>query len=88
MALKLPAKTAPRKIRQNSTAAPSPGPRANTVKTVTMLARPSFTPGMGTGAGSCASTRKMVRAMAVSSANTASFLVFNPIPPSVKYTIQ
>ena len=49
MVLKFPANTAPRKTRTASTAAPSFGPSTNTVNTVTMLASPSFTPGMGTG---------------------------------------
>ena len=81
MVLKFPANTAPRKTRTASTAAPSFGPSTNTVNTVTILASPSFTPGMGTGEGIWASSMKMVRAMAASSARSVSFFVFNLAPP-------
>ena len=47
----------------------SQGPSTKTAYTVTMLASPSFTPGMGMGTGIWASTIKMVRAMAVSRAS-------------------
>ena len=81
MVLKFPANTAPRKMRHSSTAPPSLEPMANTVNTVTILARPSFTPGIGTRGGIWASTIKTVKAMAVSIANRVIFLSFILPPP-------
>ena len=46
------------------------------MKTVTILLRPSLTPGTGMGAGIWASIMKIVSAMAVSRAKSTIFLVF------------
>lgn len=60
-------------------------PRMSMAVSVTIFARPSFTPGIGTGAGSCASSMKMVSAIAVSTAMSASFFVLGIYPaPSMR----
>ena len=73
---KPPANALPRMSLTTSTAPASLRPSRAMVTSVTMFARPSFTPGTGTTGGICASATKIVSATAVSAASRASFFVF------------
>ena len=53
------------------------GERYNRANSVTMFARPSLTPGIGIGSGICASTIKIVKAMAHKIAENAMRFVFD-----------
>ena len=70
-----PVNTLPIAMRTSRISPASRRPSMTMAMSVTTFARPSFTPGTGTGAGICASMTKTISEAAVNIAISASFLV-------------